>query len=399
MLLKPYLIVLYIFIFFTSNSQSLSAKEVDKQDAASDSTTSTYPLDFQKLIDNTVSKVIPGIVLRIETKNYRFLGSAGLADREKQIKMPTNALMYNASAGKTAIALLTSMLHEEGLLDINKSINHYLPTNLLSQIQHSELITLNHLLSHTSGIYNYLDDEAVYFEVINNHTKLKTDEHLLRFALNKPALFMPGEQFYYSDTGYLLVGLILDSVLGYHHSKALRQRILLPLGMDKTYYKGIEKRRNSMIPGYFTNNIERPIFDKNEIVNTKEIQESIGAADAPLISTVTELASLLKTTVIGSNIITKNMREMLFGQNSLNDMEDGWYSDNNALYGKGMFIETFKSAKIYHHPGVGLGYNTNNIYIPVSEISITAFANCGVSDDCDDNLHEMIIKILDALID
>jgi D-alanyl-D-alanine carboxypeptidase len=260
-------------------------------------------------------------------------------------------------------------------------------------------MTIKHLLSHTSGVYSYLDDEEVYFDVVNNPSQLKTDKYLIKFALNKPASFMPGKQIYYSDTGYLLTGLILDEVLGEHHSKALRQRILLPLGLKKTYYKGIEKNKNEMIPGYFTNNTGRPIFEVNEIVNTKVLQDNIGAADAPLVSTVEELALLLKTTIVGSDIVTENIKEMLFGEENLNDMGYSWYGYYNAYYGKGMITEKFKGTQIYHHGGIGLGYNTNNIYIPEHEISVTSFANCGVSKHCDYKLHKMVTKILDAVVD
>lgn len=402
MRIEPLFRISYAFLFCALISQSyqyVGAKEIDKAGTSIKSSASKYPLDFQQLIDNTISEIIPGIVLLVETKNYKFLGSSGMANTEHKIKMPTTALMYNASAGKTAIALLSAMLHEEGVLDINVPISRYLPKNLLSQIPNSELMTLNHLLSHTSGVYNYLDDEAVYFDVINNPKQLKTDEYMLKFALNKTAYFQPGKQFSYSDTGYLLTGLVLDKVLGYHHSKALRQRILIPLGLNKTFYKGIEKKRNEMVSGYFANNMGRPIFDVNQIVNTKVLQENIGTADGPLVSTVEELAHLLKATIIGSNIITSSIRDMLFGEASLNDMQYTWYGNWNSYYGKGMITEHFKNTPIYHHPGIGLGYNTNNIYIPKYGISITSFANCGVSNGCDDNLHRMVTKILSAVVE
>ena len=390
------------FIFFLTLTLQACANVNVKEDHEIKSpamkATPNYPLDFQDLIDRTVSAAIPGIVLLVETEDYKFLGSTGVADIEKQLKMPTNAMMPNASAGKTLTALLVVMLHEEGLLDINVPISQYLSEELLSQIEHSNSMTLSHLLSHTSGIYDYLNNKEVFDVVMNSPSKLKTDKYLIKFALNKPASFLPGEQFEYSNTGYLLTGLILDKVLGFHHSKAMRQRVLAPLGMNRSYYKGVEKNRNEIISGYFTNDNGHSIIGKNETINTKVMQENIGVADAPLVSTVEELALLLRMTITGSDIITGTMQDMLFGEDNLNDMGYKWYGNYNADYGKGMFTENFKNTLIYHHGGVGLGYNTNNVYIPESNISITTFANCGASDACDNKLHNMVTKILASVI-
>ena len=217
------------------------------------------PIDYQNLLDELVnSKHIPGAVLLVDTSNGRFIGSAGYSDKIKKIKMPINAVMPNGSAGKKLTALLVAMLHEEGKLDLDAPISAYLEKKMLKQIEHSEKMTLRKLLNHTSGIFEYNDagEYDFYKAQFSQPDKATTDRFPLSFALGKPAEFEPDERFGYSNTGYTLTGIILENVLGEHPAKAIRNKILNPLGMTSSYLKGVEKPKPEMISGYFINTYE-----------------------------------------------------------------------------------------------------------------------------------------------
>ncbi len=241
----------------------------------------TANVDYQAVLDDAISSTFPGVVLAISSPELDFLGSAGLADVASQQAMTPQAIMPNGSAGKKATALLVAMLHDQGVLNIDDNIATWLPDTLLAQIAYSDQITLRQLLNHTAGVYDYLDDETndIWRDaVFNNPELLKTDKYALQLALNYPAYFAPGEDFHYSNTGYLLAGLILDTVLGEHHHKALRQQVLIPFGLNNTFYNGIEKDNAEIISGYY-------ITGDGETINTKRYYENIGVADAPLMST------------------------------------------------------------------------------------------------------------------
>jgi D-alanyl-D-alanine carboxypeptidase len=338
-------------------------------------------IDYQIMINQTVSDIIPGIVLLVDTPEQQFLGSAGLADIENRTAMQTYHIMPNGSAGKKLTALLIAMLEEEGLLNLDSSINTWLPDELLAQIAHSEAMTLRQLLNHTSGIYDYLDDDEFNNAVLLDPFSLKTDHYALQFALNKAPSFEPGQGWDYSNTGYLLAGLILDQVLGEHHSSAIRNRILDPLGMNASHYGGVEKERNSIISGYFR-------YENGEMLNTKALYENIGVADAPLVASVEDVALLLKTIINDDGFVSQHSKEQLFGEINLQA------TDNGNYYGQGIIKETINGVTLYHHGGVESGYSTTNIYIPASKTSITAFFNCGNFERCEDETNTMIEKVL-----
>jgi D-alanyl-D-alanine carboxypeptidase len=344
--------------------------------------------DYQKLIDEAVNAEVPGIILAIDGPEFDFLGAAGLSDIESQESMQTYHVMPAGSAGKKATSLLVALLYQDGLLDIDDTITTWLPESLTSQIQYSHQITLRQLLSHTSGVYDYLDDRTSdeWFETgFTDIDTLKTDHYALQFALNRDAYFMPGEGFHYSNTGYLLAGLILDEVLGEHHHKAMRNRIIEPLGLNDTFYLGIEKDLGDIISGY--------VMD-DEVLNTKPFYENVAVADAPLATSVTDLSSLLRAIMTDESIVNDEIRELLIGEENLSLIDP-----NNQFYvGMGMFKSILGDYTLYHHGGEEAGYKTENIFIQELDTTVTAFFNCHGHISCIEQTDELVQKVLGELL-
>ncbi|KGJ88205.1 serine hydrolase domain-containing protein [Colwellia psychrerythraea] len=350
--------------------------------------------NYQAAIDNAITEFVPGIILQVEKPGFKFLGCAGLADIETQTPMQTYHVMPTGSAGKKITALLTVMLDEEGLLNLDDTLDTWLSDELLAQIEHSEKITLRQLLNHTAGIHNYLSDptqEDYKQALLAEPETLKTDSDILPFGLNQPAYFLPGEGFYYSNTGYLLVGLILDEVLGEHHSSAIRNRILNPFGMNVTIYNGVEneKSQHEMISGYLND-------DEDGMVNIKPYLENVGLSDGPLRSSVEDMTLLLKYIAGHYGYVSEYVKEQLFGESALMSWGEPYYgiTDESASYGLGLFKETINNQVVYHHDGHEPGYRTVNIYISDSQTSITAFFNCGNDVRCDPAANALTETIL-----
>lgn len=347
---------------------------------------------YQNLIDNAVTDNVPGIILLVEKPDFKFLGSAGLADVETQDPMQTYHVMPNGSAGKKLTALLTVILAEEGLLSLDDPIDSWLSEEILTQIENSDQITLRQLLNHTSGIFNYLDEaisDNFFQTLLSDPESIKTDSYVLPLGLNQPAYSLPGEEFNYSNTGYLLVGLILDKVLGEHHSSAIRNRIFNPFGMNSSFYNGVEKSLAEIISGYVVDDIYGEF-------NSKPYYENIGVADAPLSSNVEDLALLLKLIVGQDGLVSDYVKDQLFGESHLVDVGGSVLvaANENASYGLGIFKETINNKVVYHHGGLEPGYSTTSIYIADSQTSITAFFNCGLSEQCDFETERLINTIL-----
>ena len=361
-----------------------------------------YRNKYQPMLDKLVSKHIPGAVLLVESKHGRFIGSAGFKDLEKKQPMTTDVVMPNGSAGKKLTALLIALLAEEGIFDLDSPISKYLDKELLGKIQYSNRMTLRHLLNHTSGIFEYNDaSEYAFFKAqYAQKNKVTTDMFPLSFALNQPADFAPGKGYSYSNTGYALAGVILERVLKDHPSKAIRNRILEPLEMTSSYSKGVEKHQPELASGFFIND-EDPFFPTplNVWVDTKDIIGTTATSDAPLASDVNDMAKLLRAIVRKNNVVSENVRTQMIGEEHLiESWGPRFYRASDFYYGLGIWVEEINGRKFYHHGGTEFGYFTQNIYIPEGDVSITAFANCGVNDKCEEVFQNFTFEVLDSFL-
>ena len=341
--------------------------------------------DYQAEINNAISETIPGVVLLVEKADFKFLGAAGVADIETLDAMQTYQAMPTGSSGKKLTALLAVLLEQEGLLNLDDKINTLLGEEILAQIEHSDSITVRQLLNHTSGVFDYLDDSnaSTYYNalLLSDPSELKLDQYPLAFALNKPAYSLPGEAFHYSNTGYLLVGLIIDKLLSEHHSVAIRNRILDPLGMTASFYGGIEKELGEIISGYYHD-------ETIGTIDTKPFYENIGFADAPLSSNVEDLAHLLKSIVSNDSALPQDVQARFFDESTSVRL------DATREYGLGIFKEYMNGKTVYHHGGIEPGYRTTNIFIEETQTSITAFFNCGLSEQCEAETDKVVHSIL-----
>ncbi len=365
----------------------------------------TPAFNFQQHIDSLVSDTVAGIVLFVETPTETFHGSAGYSDRDSLVPMPINARMPIGSAGKKYTALLVAMLHEEGLLDINNTLDTWLSADILDRIPNARQITLRQLLDHSAGIYDYLDDPTILqffdaaFAQIN---EVKTDSFALQFILDQEAYFDPGTAWHYSNSGYILAGLVLKEVLGHHASVAMRARILDPFELHNTNFSAMEADIAARIPGYYfyDANIIAPIAERiagylsadEKFIETKALYEGIGVSDAPVVSDVKDLARFLKTVITDTDKVSQSVRNTMVGAENLIEIESG------LSVGLGLFKERMGNHIVYHHGGLEYGYSTSNIYIPSLDVSITAFMNCGGSIQCELEQTALIDPILENFL-
>ena len=197
---------------------------------------SVFPVpNYQQMLDEALATGVPGGVLFVQTPRTYFVGSSGYSDLEAQTPMRTDQLLRIASCTKTFIGVLASILHFKGVLDLDTRIAEHLPASVTDRIANGDRVTVRQCLEHVTGIPEYGDMDFVE-AVLSDPTHLWTDLEAAEFAYDEPALFEPGTQWSYSNTNYALVGLCMDASLGYHHSIAMMDEVLQPLGLNATYY-------------------------------------------------------------------------------------------------------------------------------------------------------------------
>ncbi len=164
--------------------------------------------------------------------------ASGFADVERGIAMRADTPMLAASVGKTFVAATAVSLADEDEVDLDGPIARWLADRpWFERLPNHATITLRHLLDHTSGLVDHVHDEA-FREIFAREWKDPSAdfsaERWIGLVLDREPLFAPGEGFAYSDTGYLLAGLVIEAATGRPLGELVRERFVEPLGLTST---------------------------------------------------------------------------------------------------------------------------------------------------------------------
>ena len=150
----------------------------------------------------------------------------GVISHDQGKRPDSNTLFITGGLTEMFTSALVFKLQEDGKLSIKDTLAKYLP-----EFSFSRQVTLQHLLSHTSGIYDYMKDDSFYVGGIVTPRKR---EDIIRFFNNKPLAFKPGKGFSNSVSDYYLLGMVVEKVTGTTYYEALRKYIINPLKMENT---------------------------------------------------------------------------------------------------------------------------------------------------------------------
>ncbi len=204
------------------------------------------PDTIQEQVSDAVNYNLDGIIVYVDKRGLKpEYYSAGWKDRENKVPADPHALFKIASISKLYIAVATAKLINEKRLSLDSTLADFLP-GLVGKIEYANQITLRMLLQHRSGIPNFIDDPKMPW------TDLPTDTNeFLELVMDEPADFQPDSRYRYSNTNYLLIGNILDKTLGYSHRQYIKEEILVPLGLVRTYGWLGEIELSELTSGYY----------------------------------------------------------------------------------------------------------------------------------------------------
>ena len=164
--------------------------------------------------------------------------ASGLADVESETPMTPQSRMLAASIGKTFVGATALALAQDGLLSLDDPISKWLGERpWFSRLANGDTITVRQLLTHSSGLADHVSVDA-FQKAFRENWQAPTNpfppETLIAFVLDRPPLFRAGEGWGYSDTGYLLAGLVIEAVTGESYYETVARRFLAPLHLNLT---------------------------------------------------------------------------------------------------------------------------------------------------------------------
>ncbi len=206
------------------------------------------PTSVKDALEYGVDQGVDGIWVYVdEGDGQPSVETAGLSNRTTNEPARADTQFKIASVSKLFIAVTTTKLVNQGLLQLDDTLAQWLP-GLMTRIENANTITVRNLLQHRSGVPDF--DSQTGFSWQNPHTD---NNQLLEFALDLPADFSPNARYEYSNTNYLLLGMILDGALGYSHHDFVQDAILSPLGMQNTFSLQSQTDTALLARGYWDN--------------------------------------------------------------------------------------------------------------------------------------------------
>ncbi|WP_396601299.1 serine hydrolase [Algibacter sp. R77976] len=316
-------------------------------------------------IDQLISKYqdygkFNGSVLVSKKGKVIFKKGYGMANMEWDIPNAPNTKHRLGSITKQFSAMLILQLAEAGKLDLQAPISTYLPEY---PKETGDIITVHHLLTHTSGIPNYTSFPKFFEEESRN--PYTPDEFVKKFY-EKELDFEPGKQFSYSNSGYFLLGVIVEKLTGNTYEEQLHEKIFTPLNMTATGYDNHADILKNRATGYEKQG--------GGYVNSAYLDMSIPYAAGSMYSTAEDLY-LWDQALYGNKILSKKYMDLFF-----KPYISAW-GDNHYAYGWGVGYENLGKSKdsiyvIAHGGGIN-GFNTNIARTPSDKSLIVLLNNTG----------------------
>jgi len=276
----------------------------------------------------------------------------GFACLEYPVNADEETLFRIASVTKQFTAAAILKLAERGRVALDDPLTKYLP----EYPTHGQEITLRHLLTHTSGIPNVTDLGKTWSDVAEREL-----DHGAMVALwkDRPLDFTPGVRWKYSNSGYYLLGMVIEKISGRSYPEFLRAEFFEPLKMSRTRYDSNSELIPNRAQGY---RFDDGVFRNDRVIGTSQPFSAGG-----LLSTASDLvrweAALVSGRIVGPAFYEEMTLPFL--------LADGRETD----YGMGLFLDPVADHPCVHHGGDLFGFNSVLAYFPEEKLTIAALSN------------------------
>lgn len=251
----------------------------------------------------------------------------------------------------TAIAILKLM--EQGKLKLNVPIQNYLPNFPIKE----HPITIEHLLTHTSGLAEITEMDIFHSQLMKNGCD---PDSLVNYFKDLPLSFTPGSKFRYNNSGYHLLGLIINKVSGVSYNEFISENLLQVAEMKNTMADNFSSIIYNRSNGYEESN--------GQIANATYVDMSIPFSAGNLLSTTNDLNKWYKA-LYDHKIVTEKTLNIAHTQFQLND---GSYTN----YGYGWFVDSLQGEKLISHEGGINGFLSSVWYVPSQKTLTVILSNC-----------------------
>jgi D-alanyl-D-alanine carboxypeptidase len=350
---------------------------------ATPTTNSAASSAFEDVLQAGIDQGLTGVALAVDQDGeILFEGATGLANDEKQTPLSPTDRFRIYSITKTFTAVLVLQLVDEGVLSLDDTVADWLDDPAVGRIPNVEQITLRQLLTHTSGVYDYFAEDSPFWEDAYlgedaNWSRIWTPEELLAYAdgASHAPDFAPGEGVRYSNTGYILLGLIVEEATGQAFADRLHQQVLDPLGLTDTFFAATEEVPGGTVQGYH-------LFG-DDLINVSATHLSAQWTEGGMVSTTRNLIRFADALFDGELLSPASLQEMLTFVPS---------ERPGIAWGLGAAQMQTAAGNLVGMGGAGPGFAARLFRLPDSDLTLVLLTNTNRDDETVDGLFEQVVQ-------
>lgn len=330
---------------------------------------------YQQLLDDIVTDGVVGMMMSIyHPSTGMWAGASGMADLHNSVEMTSCNSTRVGSTVKMYTAVTVLLLQEEEQLHLDDKIADYLQGDIIDKIENADKATIRQLLQHSSGIYNYIQNPVFQTASTNDLIREWQPEELLECAYHKDAYFAPGEDVAYSNTNYILLGMLIEVVEGKPFYEVFEEKLFQPLGLSLTQFAAEDPVPDGIVRGYID------LYSNLQVLESTYFSGwDYYTADGGLISNPYDMSVFFQALMQGQIINDNSLIEMLDFK-APKEQDDEFF---DIAYGLGIFSMQTDQGIAYFHSGDAIGYYANMIYFPEDSTTIVyaSNSNYGKIDD------------------
>lgn len=315
------------------------------------------PQNYEKKIDSLIRTEFgnqndPGGVFLVAKNGKPIYRKAfGKANLELAVNMTPENVFQIGSMTKQFTAVAILLLEQQGKLNVHDPVSKY-----IKDYPGGDKITIHHLLTHTSGIKDFTRMKSLS-SIAQKEMK---PEEMVSFFKNEPVDFTPGEKFDYNNSGYVVLGYIIELISGDTYENFIQKNIFDQAGMSDSYYASDRKVIPKRAYGYHKK--------EKGFVNKTVISFSVPFSSGSLMSTVDDMLKWQQA-LNQNKIVNPDESQKAFQKYKLNNNEE-------FTYGYGWHLKEINGVPDREHGGSVFGFKSMGVYIPKEDIYVIGFSNC-----------------------
>ncbi len=359
---------------------------------------------LQAVVDETAEQLmVPGYLVLLRAPQGEFVAASGTTKLGTD-SLPTADTHFRiASITKTMTSAATLLLAQEGKLSLDDPVTKYIP-----DVPNGDNITIAQLLEMRSGLYSFTDSTAITTSLDDDPTKVWKPQQLLDIAFAQPPNFAPGAEYEYSNTNYVLLGLIVEKLDGQPIATVFEERFFKPLGMKDTMFPAVT---SDAIPEPFSHGYlyggsstmmygtppYTPAMEAEARAGTlkpkdyTDVNHSFAFAAGAVISTAADLATWMKA-LSGGKVF--NAEYQRIWQDSAKIINP---ANSYNWYGYGIDQLRWGQHVLDLHGGQTPGYNSEALHDPATDMTLVIWGNLTMSLDNKYTAASLMLKVLDQI--